>query len=409
MLSGFAESLSDSLGIREGLAEFRGQLCKDGRAIAEEKGVDLSKLDALEDRFASKQEELCSAAISALTKDETLAQLLDLKPAGQARAQPHGDALEHGSAGIEAPEDMMRPAALAAGSAVADGCAAGQALSPGPAEVTAGSSRSAVVPPEVARPAGVGMPSSSALSAGADAADAGRAPGSEVLHDPVAATRASRPAASEAEVQRFREAAESAESELSKAKAQLQALEARCAELSAISDDALSQTEALRRESCSWQERAEEEQKRLQAAELERVRLAEALAEAQRAGEAPAEEPRAQELAAEVAYLRKALDAREQRLREATEERQCLQQRDLASKAAARDPEHGLLLEAHTAIAAAFGDSLSAPPLVRFIDEPLLRFTAVLFKQSFFRRAFYASTALIWIFALHHIIIVPHS
>mmetsp|Transcript_39445 Transcript_39445/g.91503 ORF Transcript_39445/g.91503 Transcript_39445/m.91503 type:complete len:347 (-) Transcript_39445:60-1100(-) len=346
MLSG----LADSLGIKEGLAEFRGQLLQDGRALAQEKGVDLSKLEALEEKVVEKVSAKRSAAINALTKDETLAQLLDLKK------------------------------------------------------------EETTTPPKTAP--------SRALRAGFDLTSA------------------------ELQVELREAKAELAKTktELTKAKTQLGTLEARCSELSALSDEALSQTEALRRERALWKQRAEElesagresssSEERAEAAarecaswqqkaeELEaaeraaRDLVAAATAEKERLSKELAEarqEPRLQELADEVAYLHKSLEAKEQKLQEVTREKECLQQRSVAGKTAARDPESGHLFDAHTAIAAAFGDSLSGPPVVRCFDEPILRFTAFLFRQRFLRMTFFASSMLIWVYALHHIIVLQHG
>mmetsp|Transcript_23791 Transcript_23791/g.68673 ORF Transcript_23791/g.68673 Transcript_23791/m.68673 type:complete len:332 (-) Transcript_23791:78-1073(-) len=323
--------------LREGLAEFGGQLRKDGRALAEEKGVDLATLDAIEETLATKQEEL-SSAVDALTRDETLAQLLELQrgpePAEEVpQAAPATEGREPREPALEPALDRDR------------------------------------APPRAAR---------------------------SPAPDPKAQI-----AALEA---RCMELAVVSENALSQAAA----LEARCTELSVVSDDALSQAEALRREGSSLQHQAQEEQAKSEALEREVERLRRLLGEAAEHQPPDAEGGRLQELEGEVAYLRKALEVKEQKLQESLKDRACLQQRDLAEKAAARDPERGLL-DAHTAIAAAFGDALSGPPIVRFFDEPLLRFTALLFKQPFFRRAFFASSAMTWLFVLHHIVAAKHS
>jgi len=58
------------------------------------------------------------------------------------------------------------------------------------------------------------------------------------------------------------------------------------------------------------------------------------------------------------------------------------------------------MLEAHSAIAKAFGDAASQHPCARLIDEPTLKLTAALFRHPLLRRFFFGVSTVMWLFAL---------
>merc|ERR1712232_619751 len=103
-----------------------------------------------------------------------------------------------------------------------------------------------------------------------------------------------------------------------------------------------------------------------------------------------------QELLKEVASLRKAGEAKDKRLKEATSAKVRLAQRETARVATTE------LSDAHRSIAKAFGDLSAEHPCTRLFDEPMLKLTSLLFRQSHVRRVVFVSSAFIWLFTLIH-------
>jgi len=83
-------------------------------------------------------------------------------------------------------------------------------------------------------------------------------------------------------------------------------------------------------------------------------------------------------------------------------ERRASQSFDISAPRSAADRE--ALLDAHSAIAKAFGDVMAENPCLRVLDEPTLKFTALLFKQPILRRLYYIISVFLWVFALLHAI-----
>merc|ERR1712014_366673 len=108
-----------------------------------------------------------------------------------------------------------------------------------------------------------------------------------------------------------------------------------------------------------------------------------------------------QELLEEVAYLKRTNDSKERRLQELRVERSQLERR--AQEEAARATERESAMEAHAAIAKAFGDAgAEIPAWLQLLDEPMLKFNAALLQRPLFRRVFFFSSGLLWFYTLHH-------
>merc|ERR1712107_421708 len=111
------------------------------------------------------------------------------------------------------------------------------------------------------------------------------------------------------------------------------------------------------------------------------------------------------ELLEEVEYLRKAVEAQERKISDLTaksERRTPLLGEGLDGHAASSAADLEALAQAHTTIAKAFGDVMSEHACSRLVDDPILKFTALLFRQPLLRRTFYLLTCFMWLFALFH-------
>lgn len=222
----------------------------------------------------------------------------------------------------------------------------------------------------------------------------------------------------EAEVKELAAGRATAEAQLSAARAHSVNLEARLTQLTGVSDDALregdeirSQAAALRRSVAVRDEqiaRLEAIQEKLgfekAAAEQARDELEKGFQERLRREVSQKE----QELLEEVTCLRESVASRERRLQTLVAEKAQLEKRAMARGGgleidpSVRAVDREAMLAAHTAIAKAFGDVSAESSVARCVDEPLLKFTAVLFRQSLFRRMFFIVSAVMWVFAFSH-------
>merc|ERR1740139_1612502 len=131
--------LVENLGLKEGLQEFRDQFNKDAKAtiaetqFAQDRGIDVAKLDAWEQNIheqgadihertiakavekgaeigAEIHERTIARAVETLAQDETIAQLLELKPTKQ-EGDDDGEEedVEEDSAGDDRGEDEQLP------------------------------------------------------------------------------------------------------------------------------------------------------------------------------------------------------------------------------------------------------------------------------------------------------------
>lgn len=191
-------------------------------------------------------------------------------------------------------------------------------------------------------------------------------------------------------------------------------LQSRWADISGTSDDEMREVDEARRVAGVLRRAIEEKDARLAEALAEQERLgAENRAAESELGELEvafrerlrrAVAQTEQRLLEEKASLRRASEAAESRLQAVGAEKAFLEQRALARGAtcagAEGSPGYDAMLEAHVAIAHAYGDLARVHPCLRCWDEPTLRITAALFKHSLFRRAFFALSTMFWLFAL---------
>lgn len=190
------------------------------------------------------------------------------------------------------------------------------------------------------------------------------------------------------------------------AKAQAADLEARWHQLSAVSDEALREADEAKQQALLLRRAVEEKDQREAQANEAREGLERRLLEAQTRAdrlEATFQErlvrevsQKEQELIEEVSYLRKSAEVKEKRIQELTTQRALLERNELARRGTSPDP----MLEAHVAIAKAFGDVALETPLLRMVDEPTLKLTAALFRHPVLRRSFFAVSLVLWLFAL---------
>mmetsp|Transcript_44635 Transcript_44635/g.105865 ORF Transcript_44635/g.105865 Transcript_44635/m.105865 type:complete len:487 (+) Transcript_44635:63-1523(+) len=480
-----------TLGLEEGLNEFKEQFNKDAKATianqqwAKDRGIDVAKLDEwekdLQQSSADLSKRTIGAAVDVLAKDETLAHLLEIGPMPKDDIDPYEDesdidwddddelSLSSGPSvnrrptvhsdlrAVREPLDRDRsinppvavvpvPPASATtaseekprGAAIAEEPEAKRVAASDTAEAAGGL---ATTVPEAASKAAsdratpspggdtatadlrVAPPSSAADSQPQAEAPAMRVAASMRNQAPRGPTRSERVRQLEAELSTVLGQCASLESQLATARANSAELEARWSEISAVSDDALRQAEEARQEVLQLRASLEEKDAHLQALEAqhqeatsERSRLETVRTELEGQMEEKVKQEvslREQELLQEVDYLRKANEAKERRISGLAEEKANLEKRALGREADTH-ADREVMMAAHTAIAKAFGDISAGSPALRLVDEPLLKFTAVLFKQPMVRRVFFAVTTLMWASALvnavspgtgHHIVV----
>jgi hypothetical protein len=421
---GIAQSMWDivsGLGLKEGLQEFQEQFGKDAKAtiantqLAKDHGIDVHRLDEIQQNLHQQGQELhertIGAAVDMLAKDDTIKQLLEIKTAPREDdaawpdSEPETQLAEASSAqvrsaGAASPASSSTAAPIPTNEVSASAC---------DAPATSSTSVPVRTPPRLA--------SAEPLPHSADNAD----PSADVRNErstgpPERGRTEPRTRQLEAEVRRLTAVRAAAESQLSAATGRAAELEARWAELSAVSDDALRQADEARQQVTMLRQAVEEKDARIAAAEDAREELAsERCRAAQQLQDLEASfqerllrevSQKEQELLDEVAYLRKASETKERRIRELGEEKAFLEKRLARGKEGTEQTVgREAMLEAHTAIAKAFGDASADHPCIRLLDEPLLKFTAALFRQALFRRVFYAASALMWVFALRHAIV----
>ncbi|CAJ1428785.1 unnamed protein product [Effrenium voratum] len=356
----------ENLGLKEGFAEFKEQFNKDAKTtiantqFAKERGIDLAKLDQWEqhlqeqaiNKTAELHERTIGRAVDTLAQDDTIAQLLELK--SEAREEERGDG---------------------SGGALEEAELAGAHLSPA-------EQREPETSPQVS-PA----PERATAALAAGRAAVARAP------------------------ERIRQAELlELKSSRDEAFAHIAELEGRLAELSGLSDDALGQADEAKLQALLLRRAVEEKDSAMvQAMEVQR-KLEEQLGLSQKKLEdleasfverlKREVSQKEQELLDEVAYLRKAGEAKERRVQDLQAEKTAMERRLLVKASAGVSDAGDLMLEAHTAIARAFGDMSMQHPCLRLLDEPILKLMALLFQQPLFRRMFFGATAMLWVYAL---------
>lgn len=404
-------SLVDNLGLKEGLAEFKDQFNKDAKVtianseFGKSRGIDVAHLDKIEEDLRQQHKELVESASTAvvgvLSKDETLAQLLDIKA--------DADDGDWGSDTGEVPEPLGAPPAAEAAPSARERQDSAQ-------------SADGHRPPATASAPAEAAPAAAAAAVSAVAAVA-------AAQKPVVAAAPQRPSVTaasgrerlrqlEAEVKDLANGKASAEAQLEKARAQSASMEARLGQLTGVSDDALRDGDEARSQAAALRRAAEAKDARIATLEAAQEKLGfekAAIEQARDDLEKGFQErlrrevsQKEQELLEEVSYLRESVASRERRLQALSAEKTQLEKRAMAHGGGLEiDPATGrydreAMLEAHTAIAKAFGDVSTESGLLRCFDEPLLKFTAVLFKQSLLRRMFFLVSAVMWVFGVCH-------
>lgn len=372
------------MGLKEGFAEFKEQFNKDAKAtiaatnFAKERGIDVTTLDAWEQSLQQQRNELhertIGRAVDTLAKDETIAQLLELRPL---------------AAAVEEDEEEM-PAAEQGGQ---PGDSAVRVLSPGTVLVSA-----SVLDAAPAVTAGAAIGDAAGTAAVLVGCEPGAA-GSNVLRQ------------LEGEIRERREAKLAAEVELAAARAQKTSLEARWAEIIAVSEDAAKGAQEAKQHAELLRTALEEKDAKLVETEdaKERMEMERQLLKRRHADlEAAFQErfqrevsQKEQELLDDVAYLRRSQEVREQRLQDLTADKERLQHIAVcATPAGGRLGAPGTV-EAHLALARAFGHDDSAEhPCLRLWDEPALKLSSWLLKMPWLRRVFFLVTLVAWVVAL---------
>ncbi|CAE8584153.1 unnamed protein product, partial [Polarella glacialis] len=357
----------------------------------QERGIDLAKLDEWEQTIEQKSWERAGElhdrtigfAVETLAQDETIAQLLDLKSAAGA-VEPQSE-YEDSESQVPDVQDSSRPDANGTGSD------AGSAASiPNSShEVSSGTLTAPTAPSATEGQSAPSRPT----APGAARATAGASRGELRQLD--------------AEVKKLSAARDEAERRFSSAESLSMELEARLAEMSAVSDDALGQVEESKQQVSMLRRAVEEKDARLVAVQEAQQKLEDELLRDQgrlQQLEANFQErlqrevsQKEQELLEEVAYLRKTGELKEKRVQELQAEKAAVERRLLVRVG---DAGGDSMLEAHTAIARAFGDLSAEHPVLRVLDQPSLKLMAALFKTPPLRRVFFVASALVWLFAL---------
>jgi len=361
----------ENLGLKEGLSEFTDQFNKDAKttiantSFAKERGIDVARLDEWEEKIKEQSTEQLSElhdrtiglAVETLSQDDTLAQLLELKQAPAVE--------EDEVTGSRGGEGLSLPAA------------------DGPPETEPASTEtSEPVQPEEATPPAPAVQASGS-TAGSQASTARAAKSVRQM---------------EAEIRSLKTSRDEAEQRLAGAQSQSAEFEASLAEMSAVSDDALAQAEEAKQQAYLLRRAVEEKDARMLEATEAKSQLQMELGQVKKSFEdleASFQErlvrevsQKEQELLDEVAYLRKTGEAKERRVQELQAEKAAMERRMLVKASAGSEAAGEVMLEAHTAIARAFGDMTMEHPCLRLVDEPTLKLMAVLFKQPPFRRMF---------------------
>ncbi|CAJ1374487.1 unnamed protein product [Effrenium voratum] len=373
----------ENLGLKEGFAEFKEQFNKDAKTtiantqFAKERGIDLAKLDQWEqhlqeqaiNKTAELHERTIGRAVDTLAQDDTIAQLLELKSEAREAAE---EAVPSFGMALAAPQEERGDGS---GGALEEAELAGAHLSPA-------EQREPETSPQVS-PA----PERATAALAAGRAAVARAP------------------------ERIRQAELlELKSSRDEAFAHIAELEGRLAELSGLSDDALGQADEAKLQALLLRRAVEEKDSAMvQAMEVQR-KLEEQLGLSQKKLEdleasfverlKREVSQKEQELLDEVAYLRKAGEAKERRVQDLQAEKTAMERRLLVKASAGVSDAGDLMLEAHTAIARAFGDMSMQHPCLRLLDEPILKLMALLFQQPLFRRMFFGATAMLWVYAL---------
>ncbi|CAK9058083.1 unnamed protein product [Durusdinium trenchii] len=364
-------NLVENLGLKEGLAEFTEQFNKDAKTtiantqFAKERGIDVAKLDQWEQHIQEQaihkttelHERTIGRAVESLAQDETIAQLLELK---------QRDSLPEGAADEEV---------------TSAGASGAQLEDEGPIEQPEANDSDVAPSAELVHDTQVRTSTAERAERAPKAKCAGRA---------ATDARPLGPATEQLEV-------EVASPSRDEAFAHLAELEGRLAELSGVSDDALRQADEAKEEVLLLRRAAQEKDLAMARAAEAQARLEEDLkSSAKRLQDFEANfmerlqrevSQKEQELLDEVTYLRRAGEAKERRIQDLQAEKAAMERRFLV-KASAGVDSGDIMLEAHTAIAKAFGDVTVQHPCLRLLDEPMLKFMAVLFKQPLFRRMF---------------------
>eukprot|EP00928_Gymnodinium_smaydae_P082865 TRINITY_DN6613_c1_g3_i1.p1 TRINITY_DN6613_c1_g3~~TRINITY_DN6613_c1_g3_i1.p1 ORF type:complete len:392 (+),score=96.84 TRINITY_DN6613_c1_g3_i1:55-1230(+) len=209
------------------------------------------------------------------------------------------------------------------------------------------------------------------------------------------------------------QARDEAEAQLRVLRPEVEELESRWNEISSVCADAASQEKDTQRQVELFRRALDEKNAQIERIEAARKVLQEEAArtEARRADleagfqdRLQAErERKEQELLDSIASLRKAADAKDRRWKELDAEKSRLE-RLQASRSAGLGAGDAAMVEAHSAIAAAFAGLAREHPCIRLFDEPMLKLTTLLFRQPIIRRMFYMGCVLIWLFAVHHLV-----
>eukprot|EP00929_Paragymnodinium_shiwhaense_P055988 TRINITY_DN28021_c0_g1_i1.p1 TRINITY_DN28021_c0_g1~~TRINITY_DN28021_c0_g1_i1.p1 ORF type:complete len:398 (-),score=131.81 TRINITY_DN28021_c0_g1_i1:47-1240(-) len=223
----------------------------------------------------------------------------------------------------------------------------------------------------------------------------------------------------EAEVRENKAAVAAAETQLAALQPNVVELEARWEEISVISNDALRQRERVLKQAAELRKQVDEkdasiaslrvstEQVELEVMQSEEAHRSLQVGFQERLQREVLENER--QLQSELASLRAADERRERQFKELTAQKTRLERLEAAGKASAEcgsvgnalsDDVREAMCQAHYTIAKAFGDVSLEAPLMRVFDEPMLKFTAFLFKQPQFRRVFFGATAVIWAFGM---------
>mmetsp|Transcript_26734 Transcript_26734/g.70215 ORF Transcript_26734/g.70215 Transcript_26734/m.70215 type:complete len:431 (-) Transcript_26734:470-1762(-) len=416
-----------NLGIKDGIQEFREQFSKDAKVtianstFAKNRGLDVAALDDLEMNLENKLHQQTAelhartvgAAVKTIARDETLAQLLDVQCSREVPCE--SDELD-----LDLSQSVDSIDSPFAGDAT--GACEPQHLGAGEAEGAYGSSSAPLR--DRFSPSAAVLDSVRTIQAGGH--DSPESPKhAQQPHLPAGSSAGSSVGSSarradenarrlEEEVARITAANKALENQLAAASAENLELQSRWSQISTVSDEAFRESEAAKQEACAFRRAVEERdtrivelQEALEGSELENVTLREKVEEIQSQFQDRLESQVTQrelELTEEMDYLRKAVEAKEKKIEtmSAKTERRASQSFDISAPRSAADRE--ALLDAHSAIAKAFGDVMAENPCLRVLDEPTLKFTALLFKQPLLRRLYYIISVFLWVFALLHAI-----
>jgi len=435
----------ENLGLKEGLAEFKEQFNKDAKAtiantsFAKERGIDVACLNAWENNLQKQvHENTIKRAVDTLKQDDTIAHLLDLRSSAQEDDDIGWDDEEdtEKSWKVSGETDALPPPTEPAGTVEPAGNnTAGTNVQVAPAERSLGhtsaadlstipvckasASRALEAPPisTVQTVAALQkVPVDEEPTGGGDTSQV--ISPSYVVPSSGSTTSESKTSSSSnaAKVRELTASKTALEAQLTAAKNHSTELEGRLAEMSAVSDDALQQAEEARQQAKMLRKAVEDKDACIVSLEKQQQELGKAKSDMEsklqdleasfndRLQQEVIEKE--QQLHEEVEYLRKSADIKEKRLQEVVAEKNQFERR-LGERDVEAAGGHGgreAMLEAHTAIAKAFGDSSGQHPCMRLLDEPMLKFTAVLFKQPLFRRVFFFASLVLWVFAIRYAI-----